>query len=147
EREALRAFVQTCHHYDDFFLVAFNQRAELVAELADHETLIRKLSLVDASGGTALYDAIYLGLQKVIHGPHSKRALLVISDGEDNASRYSYRALAKQLKESNVQIYCIGIVDLYHVFGDVVDSQGQDILNSIAQVTGGRAYFPRKEGE
>lgn len=146
-REALKAFIRTSHDNDDFFLVGFNQRANLLAEFSDGDTLASKLSLVNPRGQTALYDAVYLGIEKVRQGRHNKRALLVISDGQDNSSRYSYNELRKALKEANVQIYCIGIVELERTEGSTLDLQGQSILEEVARVTGGKAFFPRGEAE
>src|SRR5262245_18525588 len=60
-RDALKAFIQTSHSDDDFFLIGFNQRANLLAEFTDGEALANKLTLVDPKGQTALYDATYLG--------------------------------------------------------------------------------------
>lgn len=146
-REALRAFIQTSHNDDDFFLVGFNQRANLLAEFTDGDTLANKLHLVDPKGQTALYDAAYLGIEKVKQGRHLKRAILLISDGQDNSSRYTYGELRKQLKEAGVQIYCIGIVEMGGGAGAPLDMQGQAILEEISQVTGGKAFFPRSAAE
>lgn len=146
-RDALRAFIQTSHSDDDFFLVGFNQRANLLAEFTDGDTLANKLHLVDPKGQTAVYDAAYLGIEKVKQGRHDKRALLLISDGQDNSSRYTYGELRKLLKEAGVQIYCIGIVDLGGGAGASLEMQGQGILEEIAQVTGGKAFFPRSAAE
>ncbi len=146
-REALKAFIQTSHSDDDFFLVGFNQRANLLAEFTDGETLLNKLTLVDPNGQTALYDAAYLGVEKVKQGRHSKRALLLISDGQDNSSRYSYGELRKRLKEAGVHIYSIGIVEMGGGSGGSLDLQGQAILEEIAQVTGGKAFFPHSGAE
>lgn len=146
-RDALRAFIQTSHSDDDFFLVGFNQRANLLAEFTDGDTLSNKLHLVDPKGQTAVYDAAYLGIEKVKQGRHTKRALLLISDGQDNSSRYTYGELRKLLKEAGVQIYCIGIVDMGGGAGGALDMQGQGILEEIAQVTGGKAFFPRSAAE
>jgi Ca-activated chloride channel family protein len=146
-REALRAFIQTSHNDDDFFLVGFNQRPSLLAEFSDGDTLSNKLTLVDPKGQTALYDAAYLGVEKVKQGRHNKRSLLLISDGQDNSSRYSYGELRKLLKEAGVQIYCIGIVEMGGGSGGTLDLQGQAILEEIAQVTGGKAFFPRSAAE
>ena len=145
--DALRAFIQTSHGDDDFFLVGFNQRANLLAEFTDGDTLANKLTLVDPRGQTALYDASYLGIEKVKQGRHSKRALLLISDGQDNSSRYTYGELRKLLKEAGVQIYCLGIVEMGGGSGASLDLQGQAILEEISQVTGGKAYFPRSASE
>jgi Ca-activated chloride channel homolog len=146
-REALKAFIQTSHNDDDFFLVGFNQRANLVAEFTDGDTLSNKLTLVDPRGQTALYDAAYLGIEKVKQGRHNKRAVLLISDGQDNSSRYTYGELRKQLKEAGVQIYSIGIVEMGGGSGGTLDLQGQAILEEISQVTGGKAFFPRSAAE
>lgn len=146
-RNSLKAFIQTSHDDDDFFLVGFNQRANLIAEFTDGDTLLNKLTFVDPRGQTALYDAAYLGIEKVKQGRHNKRALLLISDGQDNSSRYSYGELRKLLKEANVQIYCIGIVEMGGGAGGSLDMQGQSILEEIAQTTGGKAFFPRSSAE
>jgi len=146
-REALKAFIQTSHDQDDFFLVGFNQRANLVAEFTDGDSLVNKLTLIDPKGQTALYDASYLGLEKVKQGRHQKRAILLISDGQDNSSRYTYGELRKLLKEANVQIYSIGIVEMGGGAGGTLDLQGQGILEEISQTTGGKAFFPRSAAE
>jgi Ca-activated chloride channel homolog len=146
-REALKAFIETSHDDDDFFLITFNQRAELIAEFTDGESLLNKLTLVDPRGQTALYDAAYLGVEKVKQGRHSKRAILLISDGQDNSSRYTYGELRKLLKEANVQIYCLGIVELGGGAGSTLDLGGQAILEEMSQTTGGKAFFPRSGAE
>jgi Ca-activated chloride channel family protein len=146
-RDALKAFIQTSHDDDDFFLVGFNQRANLLAEFTDGETLANKLTLVDPRGQTALYDASYLGIEKVKQGRHNRHAILLISDGQDNSSRYTYGELRKLLKEAGVQIYCIGIVEMGGGAGGTLDMQGQAILEEISQVTGGKAFFPRSAAE
>ncbi|MBO0859861.1 MAG: VWA domain-containing protein [Chloracidobacterium sp.] len=146
-REALKAFIQTSHSDDDFFLVGFNQRANLLAEFTDGESLTNKLTLVDPKGQTALYDAAYLGIEKVKQGRHNRNAMLLISDGQDNSSRYTYGELRKLLKEAGVQIYCIGIVEVGGAAGGTLDMQGQAILEEIAQTTGGKAFFPRSAAE
>src|SRR5215468_12311521 len=146
-RDALKAFIQTSHTDDDFFLVGFNQRANLLAEFTDGEALANKLTLVDPKGQTALYDAAYLGIEKVKQGRHSRNALLLISDGQDNSSRYSFGELRRRLKEAGIQIYCIGIVEMGGGAGGTLDMQGQAIMEEIAQVTGGKAFFPRSSAE
>jgi len=146
-RDALKAFIQTSHSDDDFFLVGFNQRANLLAEFSDGEALANKLTLVDPKGQTAVYDATYLGIEKVKQGRHNRHAILLISDGQDNSSRYTYGELRKLLKEAGVQIYCIGIVEIGGASGGTLDIQGQAILEEIAQTTGGKAFFPRSSAE
>jgi Ca-activated chloride channel family protein len=146
-REALKAFVDTSHFDDDFFLVGFNERASLLAGLSDGRTVLRKLALAEPRGQTALYDATYLGVEKVKEGRHDKRALLIISDGQDNASKYNYGELRKLLKEADVQIYCIGIGEQGAGAGSILDRQGQLILEEIAKTTGGIAFQPNSFDE
>jgi Ca-activated chloride channel homolog len=145
-REALRAFIETSHFEDDYFLIAFNHRTNLVAEFTDGDTLLNKLTLVAPNGQTALYDAAYMGCEKVKQGRHRKRVLLLISDGQDNSSRYSYGELQKAYKEADVQIYCVGITELGGGDG-ILDMQGQAILEEIARMSGGKAFFPRSAEE
>ena len=146
-RDALRAFIQTSHGEDDFFLVGFNHRANLLAEFTDGDTLSNKLHLVNPGGQTALYDAAYLGIEKVKQGRHDRHAILMISDGQDNSSRYTYGELRKLLKEAGVQIYSIGIVEIGGGAGGTLDMQGQAVLEEVAQTTGGKAFFPRSAAE
>ncbi|MGE0130818.1 MAG: VWA domain-containing protein [Blastocatellales bacterium] len=146
-REALKAFVDTCHNDDDFFLVTFNDRATLLAEFTDGQTVLNKLSFAEPRGQTALYDATYLGAEKVKEGRHDKRAILIISDGQDNSSRYNYGELKKLLKENDVQIYCIGITEEYAAAGSMMDMQGRAVLDEIARSTGGMAFYPSAYGE
>lgn len=142
-RAALKAFVETSHAEDDFFLVGFNRRASLLAEFCDGDGLERRLNVVNAQGETALYDAIYLGIEKVQQGRHHRRALLIISDGEDNASRYTLDQLRRRLRESDVQLYCVGFNRA--ASSDKAEQRramrGRMILDDIARLTGGRALF------
>ncbi|HEX2488504.1 MAG TPA: VWA domain-containing protein, partial [Blastocatellia bacterium] len=146
-RNAIKAFIDTCHDKDDFFLVGFNERASLLAELSDGRSVLDKLSLAEPRGQTALYDAAYLGVEKVKEGRHDKRAILIVSDGQDNASRYNYGELKKLLKEADVQVYCIGILEEGADAGSVLDRQGQLILEELSRTTGGMAFFPSSYSE
>lgn len=142
-RDALKAFVESSHQEDDFFMVGFNRRANLLAEFCDGDGLQRRLSVVGAQGETALYDAVYLGTEKVQQGRHRKRALLVISDGQDNASRYTLDQLRQRLKESDIQLYCVGVgrPGLNDKAEQRQVMRGQMILDEISRLTGGRAFF------
>ena len=143
---ALRRFVQTCHPDDEYFLIGFNQRPELVRELTvDGDAIVNSLTLVTPSGRTALYDAVYVAVEKAREGRHQKRALLVVSDGQDNFSRYSFKELHNFVKESDVQIYAIGIVD--PIRDQELGYYGEAILEEVTRSTGGRAFFPKKEEE
>jgi Ca-activated chloride channel family protein len=146
-REALKAFIQTSHAEDDLFLIGFNRRPNLLAEFAVGESLLNNLTLVGPRGGTALYDAVYLGIEKVKQGRHQKKVLLLISDGQDNSSRYTYRELRKLLKETDVQIYCIGIVQSREDSRTLLDKFGETVLEEISSLTGGKTFLPQSESE
>src|SRR5687768_4080285 len=110
-RDALSKFIQTSHDSDEYFLIAFNSRAQLLLDRTrDGDSVLNKLTFVETKSQTALYDACYLGVEKVQRGQHTKRALLLISDGQDNNSRYTFNELRKLLKESDVTLYAVGIL-------------------------------------
>lgn len=142
-RDALKAFVQTSHPQDDYFLVAFNRKARLVADFADGDQILRQADAIKADGETALYDAVYLGLEKLRDARHQRRALIVITDGQDNCSRYSLRELSKNIKESDVVIYCFSIAEVQGGnCGQLCQMYSRRTLDEMARVTGGRAFFP-----
>jgi Ca-activated chloride channel family protein len=145
-RDALKHFIETSHNGDEYFLIGFNHRPQILMEKTrDADALLTKLTFVQTKGQTALYDACYLGVEKVTRGVHPKRALLIISDGQDNSSRYTFSELRRILKESDVLIYAIGITDP----GDQTSFgvAGQSILDELAGVSGGRAFFPETAAE
>lgn len=146
-RKALERFVATSHPSDEYFLIAFNSRAQLLMDRTrDGEAVLRKLTLVQPKNNTALYDAVYLGVERVTRGTHQKRALLVISDGQDNASRYNFGEVRRLIKESDVVTYSVGIMDR----GDSTSSlgmQGQAFLDELSSVTGGKSFYPQSDIE
>jgi Ca-activated chloride channel family protein len=145
-RDALKHFIETSHAGDEYFLIGFNQRSQVLLDRTrDADALLSKLTFVQTKGQTALYDACYLGVEKVTRGAHPKRALLIISDGQDNSSRYTFNELRRNLKESDVLIYAIGISDKGDMSG--LGVAGQSILDEIAGVSGGRAFFPDTAAE
>jgi Ca-activated chloride channel family protein len=142
-REALSKFIQTSHNSDEYFLIAFNSRAQLLLDKTrDGNAVLDKLTFVQTKNNTALYDACYLGVEKVQRGLHPKRALLLISDGQDNNSRYTFNELRRLLKESDVVLYGIGILSGGDA-GSTLGMDGQGILDELANVSGGKAFFPR----
>lgn len=146
-RDALAKFIQTSHNSDEYFLIGFNSRAQLLIDKTrDGDAVLDKLTFVQTRGNTALYDACYLGVEKVQRGTHPKRALLLISDGQDNNSRYTFDNLRRLLKESDVVLYGVGILS----GGDASSSlgmEGQGILDELSNVSGGKAFFPRSDAE
>jgi Ca-activated chloride channel family protein len=140
-------FIQTSHDADEYFLIAFNSRAQLLLDRTrDGDSILNKLTFVETKSQTALYDACYLGVEKVQRGAHPKRALLLISDGQDNDSRYTFNELRKLLKESDVTLYAIGILSGNDA-GSALGMEGQGVLDELSGVSGGKAFFPRSAAE
>ncbi|HEX7177883.1 MAG TPA: VWA domain-containing protein [Pyrinomonadaceae bacterium] len=145
-REALARFVDTSHQGDEYFLIGFNSRAQLLLnKTRDSDAMLDKLTFVETKGMTALYDAAYLGVEKVTRGTHEKKAVLLISDGQDNSSRYTFSELKRLLKETDVIIYSVGIV----TDGDdgTLGIGGRAILEELSGVSGGKAFFPSSAAE
>ncbi|MCI0485121.1 MAG: VWA domain-containing protein [Blastocatellia bacterium] len=142
---ALIRFIETSHDDDDFFLIGFNDRARLVQDFTTSgDQIAGHLMLVPPKGSTALYDAAYLAVEKIQQGRHTKKAILIISDGQDNNSRYTYNELRNRVREAGVQIYAIGITD---PATDSLNGYGRSLLEEIARMTGGRAFFPNGYNE
>lgn len=146
-RDALAKFIQTSHNSDEYFLIGFNSRAQLLVDKTrDGDAVLDKLTFVQTRGNTALYDACYLGVEKVQRGTHPKKALLLISDGQDNNSRYTFDNLRRLLKESDVTLYGVGILSGGDA-GSSLGMEGQGVLDELASVSGGKAFFPRSNAE
>src|SRR5215831_1516315 len=126
-RQAAAKFLETGTPDDEYFLVEFSNRAKLAEGFTtDINRLRDRLAFKPAAGSTALYDAMYLGLAELKSGQNPKKALLLITDGEDNHSRYSRGDIREVLRESDAQIY---VVDL-----------GQSLIAGLADMTGGHSY-------
>lgn len=146
-RIALSRFIETSHKMDEYFLIGFNSRAQLLIDRTrDGNAVLDKLTFVEPRSQTALYDACYLGVEKVMRGTHQKRALLLISDGQDNNSRYTFNELRRLLKESDVVLYSIGILGGNDP-GSSLGMQGQGLLDELSSVSGGKAFFPNTAAE
>jgi Ca-activated chloride channel family protein len=146
-QKALERFINTSHPSDEYFLIAFNNRAQLLLDRTrDGEAVLRKLTLVQPKSNTALYDAVYLGAERVTRGSHQKKAMLIISDGQDNSSRYNFGEVRKLMKESDVVTYAVGIMDGGDA-GSVLGMQGQAFLDELTSVTGGKSFYPQSDVE
>ncbi len=141
-RLAALQFFKTANPQDEFFLVSFNDRAQLVSRFTNSiEELQTRLMYTNAKGRTALLDAIYLGLSQMKGARNTKRALLIISDGGDNHSRYNERDIKSYVKESDVQLYAVGIYEpLGYRQRSPEEMNGPSLLTEITDMTGGRAF-------
>ena len=155
KREAVNAaaltFVKTSNPQDQVFVVNFNDvyYLDTPGDFASNiEDLKSALEKIDSRGGTALYDAVYASLDHVKLGNRDKKTLLVITDGEDNASRYTIDELLRYAQKSDAVIYTIGLLGseepggLFKMHGGSAHRAAK-ILEKLADVSGGEAYFPR----
>jgi Ca-activated chloride channel homolog len=139
-RQAAVQFLQTANPRDEFFLVSFGDRAELARSFTSNiEELQNGMIYTTARGRTALFDAIYLGLSQMRGARNSKRALLIISDGGDNHSRYTESDMRNFVKEADCQLYSIGLFDADR--GRTLEElYGPTLLSEITELTGGRVF-------
>ena len=146
-RNALSRFVNLSHPSDEYFLIAFNSRAQLLLDRTrDADAVLQKLTLVNPRNNTALYDAVYLGIERVTRGTHQKKAILIISDGQDNSSRYNFGEVRRLMKESDVVTYAVGILGGGDM-GSQIGMQGQAFLDELTSVTGGKSFYPSSDIE
>ena len=141
-RQAALQFLKTANPQDEFFLVSFNDRAQLMSSFTSSiEELQTRLMYATARGRTALFDAIYLGLSQMRGAHNAKRALLILSDGGDNHSRYNEGDIKNFVKESDVQLYAIGIFDpLGYRNRTPEELNGPSLLTELSEMTGGRVF-------
>lgn len=141
-KEAALQFFKTSNPQDEFMLINFNERPSLIASFTSrYENLQDSLLFVKSGGKTALLDAIYLGLSEMKKGSTNRKALLVISDGGDNHSRYTESDIKRAVRESNVQIYTVGIFEpLASRTRTPEEAGGPSLLAELAEVSGGRMF-------
>jgi len=142
-RQAVAQFFKTANPEDEFFLIQFNDRPEMVVDFTTHvEEVQNRLTFTQSKGRTALLDAVYMALHKMKKAKNPRKALLIISDGGDNSSRYTESEIKKLVQEADVQIYAIGIFEPMASRGRTPEEMsGPSLLSEIAEQTGGR-HFP-----
>ena len=141
-KEAASQFFKTANPQDEFFLVSFNERAEVMSAFTSNiEDLQSRIISASAKGRTALLDAIYLGLSQMRTARNAKRALLIISDGGDNNSRYNEKDIKKLVRESDTQLYSVGVFDPFEYRSRTPEElNGPSLLTEVTELTGGRAF-------
>jgi Ca-activated chloride channel homolog len=142
-RQAVAQFFKTANPEDEFFLVQFNDRPTLaVAFTHDTEQVQSHLTFTQSKGRTALLDGIYLAMNQMKKAKNPRKALIVVSDGGDNSSRYTESEIKNAVREADVQIYAVGIFEPIGGRGRTPEEMaGPGLLNEIAEQTGGR-HFP-----
>jgi Ca-activated chloride channel homolog len=138
-REAVVEFLKIANPQDEFFMIAFSDTPrQLVDFTGSTDEVQNNLILANPKGTTALLDAIYLGVSKMKNSKWPRKALLIISDGGDNHSRYTEKDVKRLVRESDTTIYALGIYDRY--FRTEEERLGPELLSDISQVTGGRSF-------
>jgi Ca-activated chloride channel family protein len=138
-REAILQFIKTANPQDEFFVIGFNDRPELIEDFTNSvEDIQARLATVQAGHRTALLDAIYYGIAKMKDAHHERKALLVVSDGGDNRSRYTEGEVRAAVREADVEIYSIGIFDPYAPTPE--ERTGPILLDDVSTSTGGRLF-------
>ena len=138
-RESIMQFIKTSNPEDEFFVIGFNDRPELIEDFTSSvEDIQARLATVRSGHRTALLDAIYFGVAKMKDARHERKALLVVSDGGDNSSRYTEGEVRSQVRESDTEIYSIGIFDPYAPTPE--ERNGPQLLDDLSEETGGRLF-------
>jgi Ca-activated chloride channel family protein len=141
-RQAAVQFFKTANPEDEFFLVEFSDRPELVVPFtADTDEIQNRLDFTQSKGKTALLDGVYLAMNQMKKARNPRKAILIISDGGDNNSRYTESEIKNAVREADVQIYGIGIFEPIGSRGRTLEeSMGPGMLSEVAELTGGRSY-------
>jgi VWFA-related protein len=141
-RQAVTQFMKTANPQDEFFLIEFNDRPEMVQTFtSETEEIQNRLTFTQAKGRTALLDGVYLAMNQMKKAHNPRKAILIISDGGDNSSRYTETEVKNAVREADVQIYAIGIFEPIASRGRTVEEMGgPGLLAEMAEQTGGRHF-------
>ena len=147
-RQAASEFFKTANSEDEFFLVEFADHPKLVSPLGSGvEEIQNQLTFSPSKGRTALLDAVFLAMHEMKKSQKNRKALLIISDGGDNASRYTENELRNLVRESDVMIYAIGVFESPGARARTPEeASGPGLLNDLCEQTGGR-HFPAEVAE
>ena len=141
---------------DEFFLITFSDRLQATAFTSNTDELVSQLLFTGSSGRTSLLDAVYAGIQKMRSARYQRKALIVISDGGDNHSRYTAGELRQAIKESDVLVYSIGLFEQGAAisFGShgsrswdsamyiaPEEWNGPQLLDDLSEASGGRMFL------
>src|SRR5580704_411945 len=138
-KDAVIEFFKTANPQDEFFMITFSDEPEAVSDFTNSvDEIQNKLVFAVPRHRTALLDAIYMGVSKMRQAKYAKKALLIISDGGDNHSRYTENEIRSVVKEADVMVYAIGIYDRYASAEE--ERLGPQLLSDITELTGGRAF-------
>jgi len=141
-RQAALRFLTTMNAQDEAFLIKFSDRAELAVGFTNQtEEIQNSLTAVQSGGLTAMLDAAEMALRQMKKAKNSRKAILIISDGGDNNSRYSVAEIESLVREADVQVYAMGVFEP-SIFPSLTKEEvsGPRLLSELAEQTGGRAF-------
>lgn len=141
-RQAAAQFFKTANPKDEFFLVQFNESPELMVPWTTNtEEIQNRMAFTQAKGRTALLDGLYLAMNQMKKANNPRKAVLILSDGGDNSSRYTESEIKNLVREADVQIYAMGIFESMRSGRTAEEALGPSLLSELAEQTGGR-HFP-----
>lgn len=142
-RQAAAQLFRTANPEDEFFLIHFNDRPELAVPFTSNtEEIQNRLTFTQAKGRTALLDGLYMAMNHMKKARNPRKAIIILSDGGDNSSRYTESEIKNAVREADVQVYAIGIFEPIAGRGRTAEElSGPGLLNELAESTGGR-HFP-----
>jgi Ca-activated chloride channel family protein len=141
-REAVAEFLKTMKPGDEAFLVEFNDNARVAVPFTkSFDGIAKALASADPGGLTALIDGVYSGLNEMKSATNTRKALIVISDGGDNNSRYSVQQVSELVRKADVQVYSVGVYERFPFLGlTAAERSGPQLLARISHETGGRVF-------
>ena len=145
-RDAAVTFLKAGNPQDEYFLITFSERPRFIESFTtDISRLQNDVLFTGTKGLTPLFDAVYLGLEKMKSASNKRKALLLITDGEDNHSRYSFSEVKQFAREQDVQLFAIGILG---PGGELTEGQpGRIIIEDLVGTASGEAFFPESANE
>jgi Ca-activated chloride channel homolog len=140
--EAAAAFFKTANAEDEFFLIEFNERPRLAIPFTQNaEAIYHHIARTKAMGRTSLLDAIHMALNQMKNAKNLRKAIVIVSDGGDNRSRYTESEIKNAMREGDVQVYAMGIFDPDDSPKRTPEERnGPKLLDELAEQTGGRHY-------
>ncbi len=144
-QSAVSELLKTLNPQDEAFLLQFSDRADVVVPFtSDPNSITDKMKTIQSGGLTALLDAVHLGLEQMKHAKNSRKALVILSDGGDNNSRFSSAEIKETVHQADVQIYSMGVFEAIMIpMLTAAEVSGPALLTEISEQTGGRV-FPAK---
>jgi VWFA-related protein len=141
-KAGMKKFLADAHSGNDYTLIGFSDKPRIIARAVKEAELWKVINEIDPAGNTALYDGVLLGLHVMREIPQRHKALVLISDGEDNCSLADLAAVRQQALMHNATFYTVGILNEQYLNRLRSGRTGKDLLTDLALATGGQSHFP-----